>query len=501
MKKWYSNGERDIQIEDGQSIPDGFIPGRKCLSKKMSGHEISEETKAKISKATKNRTPHNKGKKEVDSYVYYNDGVKSIRVKSDEVVPSNYVRGRLKRTMNETEKEQFNQKRRATCKEKYGNENYNNSEKAQETLLTKYGVSNVSQLKEVKEKRKNTNISKYGVDNVSKLPEIVDKITSTKISRYGKKNSFSYDEVLNKVIANFRENSEGINQIQNTVEPNLSFKNLLISNGFTVDEAENRERAVGKYRYDFCIDDILIEINPTATHNITFSPFGSDSIKNSDYHYNKFKNAQEHNYRCISVFDWDDKDKILELLKNEKEKVYARNCEVREVDKKVAKEFISRYHLQGYAKSTINLGLYCNNELVSIMTFAKPRYNAKFEFEIIRYCASKNIIGGSEKLFKHFIDTYNPSSIISYCDFSKFSGKTYEKLGFHLSGVSIGKHWYNMKTKQHITNNLLLQLGYDKLFKTDFGKGVSNEELMLSSGFVVVCDCGQGTYVWDKENN
>ncbi len=111
--------------------------------------------------------------------------------------------------------------------------------------------------------------------------------------------------------------------------------------------------------------------------------------------------------------------------------------------------------------------------------------------------AEVTVIGGAEKLFKFFVEHYQPESIVSYCDLSKFSGQVYEKLGFKKARTSgVAKHWYNLKTKQHITDNLLRQRGFDQLFKTNYGKGTSNETLMLEAGFVEVYDCGQATYVW-----
>ena len=170
------------------------------------------------------------------------------------------------------------------------------------------------------------------------------------------------------------------------------------------------------------------------------------------------------------------------------------------MSKEEAKEFINRYHLQNYAKDSIRLGLYYKNILVSIMTFGKPRYNKNYAYELVRYCSALNIVGGSEKLFTHFIRMYQPASVISYCDEAKFSGNTYTKLGFE--PVRTGrpaKHWYNPKTKQHITDNLLRQRGFDQLFKTNYGKGASNEVLMLEAGFVEIYDCGQATYAWKTE--
>ena len=50
------------------------------------------------------------------------------------------------------------------------------------------------------------------------------------------------------------------------------------------------------------------------------------------------------------------------------------------------------------------------------------------------------------------------------------------------------------KGKNKITANLLRQRGYDQLFRTNFGKGASNDELMIEHGWLPVYDCGQLVY-------
>ena len=49
-----------------------------------------------------------------------------------------------------------------------------------------------------------------------------------------------------------------------------------------------------------------------------------------------------------------------------------------------------------------------------------------------------------------------------------------------------------------ITHNLLLSRGYDQLFGTAFGKGTSNEQLMLDHGWLPVDDYGQAAYIYMK---
>ena len=302
------------------------------------------------------------------------------------------------------------------------------------------------------ESRRNTCQSKYGVDFPCQLPQ----------ARFKGKDS----------------------------TPNLAFENLLKENNIPYE----REFPIRNRSYDFKIGNILIEINPTPTHNSTYGVQGEP--KSKTYHKDKSKLATEFGFRCIHVWDWDNVNKIISILKP-RERIFARNCQVKEVEANQAKEYLTKYHLQGYAKDEIRIGLFQNDELVSIMTFGKPRYSKKYEYELIRFCSHKFVVGGAEKLFQHFKSTFHPQSVVSYCDNSKFTGDTYLRIGFSkVNGGDPGIHWYNERTCQHITDNLLRQRGFDQLFGTHYGKGTDNKQLMLLAGFVEVYDCGQSTYTY-----
>lgn len=332
----------------------------------------------------------------------------------------------------------------------------------------------------IKETYKQTCLNKYGVSNILKLDDVKQKIINTNLDKYG---VAYYCQTKN-----CRSALGGNSALS---KPNIEFGSILDINNIEYDT----EFVINNYSYDFKIDNLLIEINPTSTHNSTYSPFNCP--KNKYYHYNKTKCAKENNYRCINIWDWDDTNKILFLIAP-REIIYARKCFIKEVDLNISREFLNQYHLQNYVKSDIQIGLYFNDELVSLMTFGKPRYNKNYQYELLRYVTIKNVLGGAEKLFKYFLNKYSPNSIISYCDYSKFNGNVYEKLGFIYDNISIGKHWYNTKTKMHITDNLLRQRGYDQLFGTNYGKGTNNEILMLDNGFVEIYDAGQARYRWIK---
>ena len=44
---------------------------------------------------------------------------------------------------------------------------------------------------------------------------------------------------------------------------------------------------------------------------------------------------------------------------------------------------------------------------------------------------------------------------------------------------------------------MLLQMGFDKIFKTNYGRGTSNEDLIITEGYLPVYDCGQATFIYE----
>lgn len=368
--------------------------------------------------------------------------------------------------------------------DRYGT--YNNIKKNHETRIQNSGSLEASYSNQ-QEVYKQTCLKKYGVSNSAKIAEIKQQIASTLKEtfneRYGADNYWVLPEAKR---SNGSKNSKA----------NLHFKALLEAKQIK----HQTEFLLGNKWFDFKVNDYLIEINPTATHNSTWGIYTLEGL-NKDYHKQKTSIAAANNYTCIHVFDWDDPNKIIQML-NDKQRINARDCLIQELSAIEAAEYLNKNHLQGYVKDKVRLGLFYKEQLVSLMTFGTPRYNKKYEYELIRYCTTAKVIGGAEKLFSYFIKQFLPASVISYCDLSKFTGKVYEKLGFKLIRKSSpSKHWYNMKTKQHITDNLLRQRGFDQLFKTNYGKDSDNEELMLNNNFVEIYDCGQATYVWHKSTS
>ena len=447
-------------------------------------------------------------------------------------------RDNISKTFNEKtdeEKQIRVSKIKQTKLERYGDAGYHNITRAQATMLDKYGVTTGYGTEKSITKRKQTSLKKYGIDNQKKKKKVRDLGKQVIKEKYGVNSALDIPEIRVKILKTIKE-KYGVDNIMQLDKYKSKYHTTMIdkygvTSGFLTENAINshkhgtksninkefvdmltlittksiqQEKSVIKYIYDILVgDDIVIDINPTVSHNTFISyPFRLGLVKENkpidkNYHINRVENALANNYKLISIFDWDNWEKIKYLLQD-KQTLYARNLNLKEVSVEDTIEFLNKYHLQDSCKGqSIRLGLYKDDELVEIMTFGIPRYNKNYEWELLRLCtkAEYKVVGGAEKLFKHFIEKYEPESIISYCDYSKFTGEVYTRLGFKQNGKpKPSKHW--SKGSEHITDNLLRQRGYDQLFNANYGKGTSNEELMLENGWLPIYDCGQLTFIW-----
>lgn len=131
----------------------------------------------------------------------------------------------------------------------------------------------------------------------------------------------------------------------------------------------------------------------------------------------------------------------------------ASELELGYVSKEEEIAFLNENHYQGFVGSEVCLGLYNNGELIELMSFGKPRYTNKFDWELLRLCTKKglNVYGGASRLLKNFYKG-RCGSMISYCNESLFTGKVYESLGFTKVGLCNSYHYEKDGKKYHRSN-------------------------------------------------
>jgi hypothetical protein len=226
--------------------------------------------------------------------------------------------------------------------------------------------------------------------------------------------------------------------------------------------------------------------------------------KDKNYHLNKLNMCIEKGYRLITIFEdeWLNKQEIVEsrllniLNCSEKLKtIYARKCKIKEISATEARIFCEQNHLQGYTGSRIKLGAYYNDELVSVMTFAKPSIskganpNELDTWELSRFCSKLNfrVVGIASKLLKHFERNYSWNKIFSYADRRWSTGNVYEKLGFKFIKKTQTNYWYVRRGERIHRFNLRK--------KSTEPKDVTEWTLRQEEGWNRIWDCGNLKYL------
>lgn len=97
------------------------------------------------------------------------------------------------------EKQEISNKVKATKKARYGNENYNNLDKAKATNIQRYGTEIASQSQEIKDKTKNYFIKTFGCENPGQNDNIKEKIRQTCKIKYGTDSWIASEEGKEKI--------------------------------------------------------------------------------------------------------------------------------------------------------------------------------------------------------------------------------------------------------------------------------------------------------------
>lgn len=246
---------------------------------------------------------------------------------------------------------------------------------------------------------------------------------------------------------------------------------------------------------DVLVGNVAVEINGVYWHSDKFKESHSDVhdiiVKNGYKPFIVTDMELEYNFNlCLSM--------ILNRMGLHHERIYARKCELRELNTSETNLFIQANHLQGSTKTYYkSYGLIHNENIVSLMTFGKPRFSKKADWELLRFCSKKhvNVVGGASRLLAAFRKE-NIGSIISYANRRWSTGDLYDKMGFkHVDTSPPSYDWWHPNGRkvsryQSMKHKLSKVIGEHR-----FDANLTEVENMRSAGYFRVFDAGNEVYM------
>lgn len=271
-----------------------------------------------------------------------------------------------------------------------------------------------------------------------------------------------------------------------------------VKNLVDVPVLQSDKSIINPFELDIVIPDLKIAIEYCGLY------WHSEAHKSDkNYHINKMNLCRKKGYRLITIFEdeWTEKTNIvksrLKSILNQDQRIYARKCDVSPISYKSAETFLSEHHIQGPAISKIAYGCFHKGKLVAVMTFGKPRYDKKSQYELIRYCSTGTVVGGAGKLFSAFCKDYNPQTVISYCDMRWGTGNLYKQLNFVQTGNGqIPGYCYTDFVKRYHRSSYVKK----KISNTE-NNDKPEYQIMRDRNMYRIWDCGQTKWQYSQDNS
>ena len=248
---------------------------------------------------------------------------------------------------------------------------------------------------------------------------------------------------------------------------------------------------------------LAIEYDGLVWHS---EKYGADRY----YHVNKTNACEAIGYRLLHIYEDEWKShksiilsKIRHILGGDGiiPCIGARKCLICEINKDSAEDLLNQYHIQGFVGASVYLGAFYKDELVGVMTFKK---DGEESWDLSRFATvdKYRLPGLANKLFKHFVNEYNPDYVKSFLDrrWNNPGNTVYEKLGFEVEEIEKPDYYY-------VTN-----AGHDRCHKFGFRKQIlhrkygfpltmTEREMTEELGFFKIWNCGLIKYSWKKTVN
>lgn len=349
--------------------------------------------------------------------------------------------------------------------------------KREETCVKRYGVRVPLQSKEIMAKLEKTNLEKYGAKSAMGNKDVRDKGANTRLAKYGR---------LYGGCRPTKNEESGIREWLNSFGLNFLPDSSLL----------------GGKEIDMYDESLKLGIEYCGLHwHHEMSP----SPRLRKYHHDKYRILKESGVRLITIFsdEWRSrkeqvKNFLLSTIGKNQTRIFARKCEVAEIDHVTGMNFINNNHIQNISKRSMKyFGLTYENQLVGLMSFGKhPRDNNQITLDRMCFIGGTTVIGGASKMFSlalKWAKEAGHKKIVSWSDNRWSVGGVYEQLGF-VCEKELGPDYAYVTIK-----NPSKRIPKQSMKKSaiDCPDDISERDFLAASGFARIWDCGKKRFVYE----
>jgi len=366
------------------------------------------------------------------------------------------------------------------------------------TCNLKYG-GHPQQNKKVRDKTRKTIKRLYGVNHPSELQLSIPALTlkhnnEELVDLLGKYNTYELGDMFNVSNGTIHRWGVSTDTFKNGI-PRKSvsrwehkMQDFLCS--LNIEHNCGVKGLVGTQEIDIYIPshNLAIEINGIYWH-------GELRNRPKQYHLGKTTALKNKGITLLHITDYE-MDKKWDIVKSRvmyklgmiNNKIGARQTEVRKIDTGTAREFLNIHHIAGFCRASTYLGLFRNDELVTVGSFAQNRFTRTKELELIRFCSKigLTVSGGLSKIAKYINQPF-----ITYCDLRWGYGEGYTSSGFSLiSQTPPNYRYFHVSAPHELYSRNIFQKHKLENKLTIFNASRTEWQNMVSNGYDRIWDCG-----------
>lgn len=197
-------------------------------------------------------------------------------------------------------------------------------------------------------------------------------------------------------------------------------------------------------------------------------------------------------------------DKISAVMHIPCSRLFARKLLIKRVTQQEANRFLDANHIQGRASATVSIGLFDNDKIVAVQSFAPyTRKRIDGAWELVRYSTllGTQVVGGFSRCLKWFERNYKPKEVISFADkrWCDPQANVYCSNGFIHDGDTPPSFWW-VKPPKRWHKSALRKSRIKAKFPDIYSPDKTEAQMASEAGFKRIYDCGliryRKTYRW-----